>query len=654
MAVVLTYSVGVPIVKVGRIAGQFAKPRSSHTETVGDLELPSFRGHIVNDATAIRGGPRPEPGTARAGVPPVGIDAEPAAGLHQGRLRRPVTRPLVDPGVRRVQPRGPALRDSSPPRSTGRSRSCGPAASRPSRTPNLVRGRRLHLPRGAASSATRRRSPARTRSPATGTTARRTCCGSASAPATSTARTSSSCVASATRSAARSARPPPPTTCSSSASVLNPSRIPGRLTLITRMGADKIEDGLRPLLRAVADAGHPVVWACDPMHGNTFTAAERPQDPPLRRRRRARSAGSSGPTAPRAPGRAASTSNSPARTSPSASAAATSCPTPTSTSRYETVCDPRLNARQSVDLAVPRRRAPPRLHLSGLGSTTVTALDLTARLAGPHRRRQPCCAVGEVVATVGDDRPRRSAPRVDLPSRSRRGRCSSPSKRASSHSTTRSASPAARCVTCSRTPAATASTATSRSLAPERTRMYSNTGFEPGCRKRSRRRPASPFADYLHEAVFEPLGMTVERPARLTGARRAVAPFATSCRFVAEVMSPTLIQRDTAADATRVHYPTLAGIVPGVGRYEQCPWGLGFESAWRQVTALDRRAQLSAHVRSLRWVRHHVLDRPRCRPRAHRPCRPSLRPWADAALAAVAGTVRRRVAEYSHRGGVRR
>ena len=54
---------------------------------------------------------------------------------------------------------------------------------------------------------------------------------------------------------------------------LNPARIPGRLTLITRMGADNIEDGLRPLLRAVKDAGHPVVWACDPMHGNTFTSA---------------------------------------------------------------------------------------------------------------------------------------------------------------------------------------------------------------------------------------------------------------------------------------------------------------------------------------------------------------------------------------------
>ena len=53
---------------------------------------------------------------------------------------------------------------------------------------------------------------------------------------------------------------------------LNPERIPGRLTLITRMGADKVEDALPPLLAAVRDAGHPVVWACDPMHGNTFTA----------------------------------------------------------------------------------------------------------------------------------------------------------------------------------------------------------------------------------------------------------------------------------------------------------------------------------------------------------------------------------------------
>ncbi|HEX3459294.1 MAG TPA: 3-deoxy-7-phosphoheptulonate synthase, partial [Acidimicrobiales bacterium] len=49
MAVVLTYGAGVPVVKLGRIAGQFAKPRSSPTEKVGDLVLDSFRGHMVND-----------------------------------------------------------------------------------------------------------------------------------------------------------------------------------------------------------------------------------------------------------------------------------------------------------------------------------------------------------------------------------------------------------------------------------------------------------------------------------------------------------------------------------------------------------------------------------------------------------------------------
>ncbi len=49
MAVVLTYGAGVPVVKVGRIAGQFAKPRSSPTEEVDGRVLESFRGHMVND-----------------------------------------------------------------------------------------------------------------------------------------------------------------------------------------------------------------------------------------------------------------------------------------------------------------------------------------------------------------------------------------------------------------------------------------------------------------------------------------------------------------------------------------------------------------------------------------------------------------------------
>jgi len=54
---------------------------------------------------------------------------------------------------------------------------------------------------------------------------------------------------------------------------LNPENVPGRLTFITRFGADKIRDGLPPLLEKVTAAGLNVAWVCDPMHGNTFEAS---------------------------------------------------------------------------------------------------------------------------------------------------------------------------------------------------------------------------------------------------------------------------------------------------------------------------------------------------------------------------------------------
>lgn len=54
--------------------------------------------------------------------------------------------------------------------------------------------------------------------------------------------------------------------------LLNPERVPGRLTLITRMGAGKIREALPPIVTAVRDSGIPVVWVCDPMHGNTREA----------------------------------------------------------------------------------------------------------------------------------------------------------------------------------------------------------------------------------------------------------------------------------------------------------------------------------------------------------------------------------------------
>lgn len=111
--------------------------------------------------------------------------------------------------------------------------------------------------------------------------------------------------------------------------------------------------------------------------------------------------------------------------------------------------------------------------------------------------------------------------------------------------------------------------------APERTRIYSNTGFSLAAQA-VEHATGMAFADYLHEAVFAPLGMasTVLRGSAAHGVRSHLDD---TCRFVAEVMRPSLVHLDTAAEAERTHYPALAGIVPGVGRYERCPWGLGFE-----------------------------------------------------------------------------
>jgi 3-deoxy-7-phosphoheptulonate synthase len=55
--------------------------------------------------------------------------------------------------------------------------------------------------------------------------------------------------------------------------ILNPANEPGRLTLITRMGADKVEEKLAPLVRAASREGRVVAWVCDPMHGNTIKSA---------------------------------------------------------------------------------------------------------------------------------------------------------------------------------------------------------------------------------------------------------------------------------------------------------------------------------------------------------------------------------------------
>ncbi len=111
--------------------------------------------------------------------------------------------------------------------------------------------------------------------------------------------------------------------------------------------------------------------------------------------------------------------------------------------------------------------------------------------------------------------------------------------------------------------------------APEQTRIYSNTGIELAADAVAAEAQMT-FDEYLRHGVLDPLGMagTVLRGSP------AYAMWSTTrdvTRFMTEVCAPTLLSPASAGDAVRTHYPALGGIVPGVGRFEVSPWGLGFE-----------------------------------------------------------------------------
>jgi len=110
---------------------------------------------------------------------------------------------------------------------------------------------------------------------------------------------------------------------------------------------------------------------------------------------------------------------------------------------------------------------------------------------------------------------------------------------------------------------------------PGRRRIYSNTGFDLLGDLVSERAGA-PFAAALESWVLQPLGMTgtvlLERPSQgLHG------PLDDLVEFAGELLRPTLLTAQTAAEATRVAFPGLLGVVPGVGRFDPCDWGLGPE-----------------------------------------------------------------------------
>jgi 3-deoxy-7-phosphoheptulonate synthase len=347
MAVVLTYSSGVPSVKVGRIAGQFAKPRSSSTEVVDDVELPSFRGDMVNRLDFSDAGRRPEPERL-------------LAAYHQSSSTLNLLRAFTKGGfadLRRVHAWNQEFVTSS-----GEGRRYEQIADEIDRALRFMKAcgvdtethQQLHevdfytsheaLILGYEESLTRRDSLTddwydcsahmlwigeRTRA-----------------------------LDGAHVEFLRGVRNPLGCKLGPTATVdevlglcerLNPERTPGRLTLITRMGADAVGELLPPLLRAVEAAGHPVVWTCDPMHGNTFTAnghKTRHFDDILREVAGFFTAHREVGTWPGGVHIELTGEDVTECLGGAEEVLDTDLG-----SRYETMCDPRLNARQSLDLA---------------------------------------------------------------------------------------------------------------------------------------------------------------------------------------------------------------------------------------------------------------------------------------------------------------
>ena len=347
MAVVLTYSMGVPVVKVGRIAGQFAKPRSSDTERVDGVDLPSFRGHIVNAATFDV--------TARMPDPDRLVQA-----YHQSASTLNLVRAFAKGGfadLGRVHAWNQEFVASSPAgrryerlaaeidRALHFMRACGvDTESNPNLSTVDVYTSHEALILGYEEALTRQDS----------LTGAWYDCSAHMLWIGERTRDVDGAHVEFLRGVGN------PIGCKVGPTVeagellelcerLNPGRIPGRLTLISRMGADAVEQRLRPLLRAVTDAGHPVVWACDPMHANTFSAPNgrktRHFDDIMREIAgfvRAHKAEGTWPGGIHVE----LTGDSVTECLGGADAVSDV----DLDHRYETVCDPRLNGRQSLDL----------------------------------------------------------------------------------------------------------------------------------------------------------------------------------------------------------------------------------------------------------------------------------------------------------------
>lgn len=270
MAIIMTYAGGKPVVKVGRIAGQYAKPRSSDTEVVDGVEIPSYRGDMANSVEPIAEARIPDPERMLKGY---------YLSASTLNLLRAFTRGGYA-ALHRVHAWNQEFVKQSP-----MGRSYERLANHISQAINFMEviGISTDIPQikqaqfftshealflGYEESLTRQDS----------TTGDWYDCSAHMLWIGDRTRQ----IEGAHIEFLRGVLNPlgmkigPKYEIDNILAIiekLNPENEPGRITLITRFGAKEIEKHLPPLIRAVKKEGHQVVWCCDPMHANTFTAS---------------------------------------------------------------------------------------------------------------------------------------------------------------------------------------------------------------------------------------------------------------------------------------------------------------------------------------------------------------------------------------------
>jgi 3-deoxy-7-phosphoheptulonate synthase len=348
MAIVLTYAGASPVVKVGRIAGQFAKPRSSPTEKRGDVTLPSYRGDIINDIDFTPEARIPDP-------------RRQLAAYRQSAATLNLLRAFAKGGYASVENVHQWMLQSVS--DSPQSRQYADLADRVSGALDFMRACGLTFAVDSALGTT---------DFYTSHEALLLGYEQAFTRVDSTTgdwyATSGHMIWIGDRTRqhdhahieyARGIKNPIGLKCGPSLKVddllrlidiLNPDNEPGRLTLIGRFGADKVGEHLPAMVRAVKREGRVVLWSCDPMHGNTITAASgyktRPFDLILKEVRgffdvHAAEGTHAGGVHLEMTGQNVTECTGGARAISDADL----------NDRYHTVCDPRLNAEQAIDMA---------------------------------------------------------------------------------------------------------------------------------------------------------------------------------------------------------------------------------------------------------------------------------------------------------------